>query len=182
LLQVASLNRVKEQRRLIEAIAVLPQSVDVHLDLVGEDTLGGELQSAAAALGIADRVTFHGFLPHDAIGPLRARAHLYVQTSRHEGAGVSVLEAAAAGLPVLGTGVGYVADWAPDGAEAIADASPARLADAIARLLADPERRAALARNAHAFARGHDVRWSVTALERLYASATSNGRSGPQVE
>jgi glycosyltransferase involved in cell wall biosynthesis len=168
LLQVASLNRVKDQGRLIEAMALLRRTLDLRLDLVGEDTLEGRLQSAASALGVADRITFHGFLPQDAIGPLRDRAHLYVQTSRHEGAGVSVLEAAAAGLPVLGTRVGYVADWAPDGAEALDDASPAQLARAIERLLADPLRRADLARHALAFVREHDVEWTAVALEQLY--------------
>ena len=174
LLQVASLNRVKDQARLIEAMALLGRTLDVRLDLVGEDTLGGRLQSAASALGVADRITFHGFLPQDAIAPLRDRAHLYVQTSRHEGAGVSVLEAGAAGLPVLGTRVGYVADWAPDGAEALDDASPTQLARAIERLLADPPRRAGLARDALAFVRDHDVEWSAVELERLYEELRSS--------
>jgi glycosyltransferase involved in cell wall biosynthesis len=171
LLQVASLNRVKNQACLVEAVALLAGTMDVRLDLIGEDTLGGALQAAAVARGVADRITFHGFLPQDAIVPLRARAHLYVQTSRHEGAGVSVLEAAASGLPVLGTRVGYVADWSPSAAEAIDDPSGPALAGAIARLLADPSRRAALARNALAFAREHDVHWSVDKLERLYREA-----------
>ncbi len=183
LLQVASLNRVKEQGRLIESMALLGRSMDVRLDLVGEDTLGGRLQSAAAALGIADRITFLGFLPQEAIVPLRARAHLYVQTSRHEGAGMSVLEAAAAGLPVLGTRVGYVADWAPEGAQALDDPSPPQLAEAIARVLSDPQRRAELARHALAFARAHDVDWSADALLRLYMEAgASDVCAGPQVQ
>jgi glycosyltransferase involved in cell wall biosynthesis len=171
LLQVASLNRVKEQVRLLEALALIDRTMDVRLDLVGEDTLGGALQAAAAAAGVADRITFHGFLDQDAIAPLRARAHLYVQSSRHEGAGVSVLEAAAAGLPVLGTRVGYVADWAPTAAEAVDDASPRMLATALARLLTNPERRAEIAAHALAFARAHDVHWSVDTLLKLYEGA-----------
>jgi glycosyltransferase involved in cell wall biosynthesis len=171
LLQVASLNRVKEQLRLIEALALLDDSLDVRLDLVGEDTLGGALQAAAAARGVAGRITFHGFLPQDAIAPLRARAHLYVQTSRHEGAGVSVLEAAAAGLPVLGTRVGYLADWAPTAGEAIDDASPPSFARAIARLLADDQRRVDIASRALAIVRAHDVNWTVDAVLELYEEA-----------
>lgn len=170
LLQVASLNRVKDQARLVEALSVLTKTVDAHLDLVGEDTLGGALQARARALGVADRVTFHGFLDQDALVPLRRRAHLYVQTSLHEGAGVSVLEAAAAGVPIVGTRVGYVADWAPGAAEALDDPAPGALAGAIARLLDAPDRRRALAERAQAFATAHDVRWSAAALEETYAS------------
>ena len=163
-------DRVKDQHRLIEAMSILRSSIDVRLDLVGEDTLGGQLQSAAAALGVAGRYVPR-FLPQEAIVPLRRRAHLYVQTSRHEGAGMSVLEAAADQLSILGTRVGYVADMAPEGAEAIDDPSPSQLARAMTRLLADPQRRANMAGRALAFAREHDVGWSADALERLYEEA-----------
>ena len=47
LVQVASLSRVKNQRMLIDALAMVRQSIDARLDLVGEDTLGGELQRHA---------------------------------------------------------------------------------------------------------------------------------------
>ena len=113
LLQIASLSRVKNQQLAIDAVALLSKRMDVHLDLVGEDTLGGELQATVRELGLADRVTFHGFLPQDELPRLFASADLYVQTSLHEAAGVSVLEAAGFGVPVIGTRVGYVADWTP---------------------------------------------------------------------
>ena len=49
LVQVASLSRVKNQQMLIDALAIVRQSIDARLDLVGEDTLGGELQRHAVA-------------------------------------------------------------------------------------------------------------------------------------
>src|SRR5688572_4839121 len=119
LLQVASLSRVKNQRTLIDALAVVRQSIDARLDLVGEDTLGGELQRQAMESGVADHVRFLGFAPQDRLAAIFADADLYVQSSLHEAAGVSVLEAAASGLPVAGTRVGYVADWGADRALAI---------------------------------------------------------------
>ena len=141
LLQVASLSRVKNQQLAIDAVALLSQRVDVHLDLVGEDTLGGQLQESARELDLADRVTFHGFLPQDELPRLFASADLYVQTSLHEAAGVSVLEAAACGVPVIGTRAGYIADWTPDRAVAIDDPSAETFARAIEELLADADRR-----------------------------------------
>lgn len=168
LLQVASLSRVKNQSLLIDALAIVAKSIDVHLDLVGEDTLGGALQARAAALGVSDRIAFHGFVPHDQIAAIRARAHLYVQTSRHESAGVAVLEAAADGLPVLGTPVGYVADWAPERAVAIENGSPRAFADAITALLRNVTRRQQLGPVAREFARAHDADWTAERLGEMY--------------
>ena len=123
LLQVASLSRVRTSNSPSTRSALRTHGFDVHLDLVGEDTLGGQLQESTRELALADRVTFHGFLPQDELPRLFASADLYVQTSLHEAAGVSVLEAAASGVPVIGTRAGYVSDWTPDRAAAIDDPS-----------------------------------------------------------
>jgi glycosyltransferase involved in cell wall biosynthesis len=168
LLQVASLSRVKDQARLIDALAILAESLDVHLDLVGEDTVGGALQARASALGVRDRITFHGFVPHDEIAAIRGRAHLYVQTSRHESAGVAVLEAAAAGLPVIGTPVGYVADWAPERAVAFEGKSVKSVATAIAVLLKDADRRRRVASAALDFACSHDADHTAEEIAKIY--------------
>jgi glycosyltransferase involved in cell wall biosynthesis len=167
LLQVASLSRVKNQRLLLEALARLASRIEATLDLAGEDTLGGELQRHAADLGVADRVTFHGFVPQDALAPLYAAADVYVQSSRHEAAGVSVLEAAAAGVPIVGTRAGYVADWATEMAVAIDDANPDSLADAILAIHADPAARARADR-ARAWSIEHDADRMTAAFEALY--------------
>jgi glycosyltransferase involved in cell wall biosynthesis len=178
-LQVASLNRVKDHATLLEALAIVRQSVDVRLDLVGEDTLGGSVQRQAAALGIADAVVFHGFLPHGALPSLRRVAHLYVQGSRHEAGGTAVLEAAAAGIPVVGTRVGFVADWEPAGAVATPPGNAAALADAFVRLLHDPAKRRAIADTARQFALDHDADYAADALSAVYESlAASHKRIG----
>ena len=173
LIQVASLSRVKNQRMVIDALPMVRARVDAHLDLVGEDTLGGDLQRHAAAIGVADHVTFHGFLPQDKVLALLRAADLYVQSSLHEAAGVSVLEAAAAGVPTIGTLAGYVADWSPDKATSLADANPASLADAILRLHADPDGRRSIATLARTFAIAHDATWSAIQFDRLYQGLKS---------
>lgn len=170
LLQVASLSRVKNQRLLIDTMAVLATDLDVHLDLAGEDTLDGELQRHAAALGLTDRITFYGFVPHDRLPALYAAADVYVQTSLHEAAGVSVLEAAAAGVPVIGTRAGYIADWSPDRATAIDAPDPVLLARTIRALLADSARAGATAARAQAWTHAHDVDWSAAQFQKLYRS------------
>lgn len=178
LLQIASLSRVKNQQLAIDAVALLSRGLDVHLDLVGEDTLGGELQSSVRELGLTDLVTFHGFVPQDELPRLFESADLYVQTSLHEAAGVSVLEAASFGVPVIGTRVGYVADWTPHRAVAIDDPAAEAFARAIEELLIDADHRRALASTARAWAREHDADWTAREFERLYQVKRSGSVAG----
>ena len=168
LLQVASLSRVKNQQLLIDAVAQVASSIDVQLDLVGEDTLGGELQRHATPIGVGNRVRFHGFKTRAELAPFYAAADIYVQSSLHEAAGVSVLEAAAAGVPVIGTRAGYVADWAPDRATAIDTPNADAMADAIVALHRDPNRAGAIAAQAKAWAFERDASWVAARFETLY--------------
>jgi glycosyltransferase involved in cell wall biosynthesis len=168
LLQVASLSRVKNQRLLIDALARVAPAIDARLDLVGEDTLGGELQRHATAIGVGNRVRFHGFKTRAELAPFYSAADIYVQSSLHEAAGVSVLEAAAAGVPVIGTRAGYVADWAPDRATAIDSPNADTMADAIVALHGDPSRAGAIAAQARAWALERDASWVATRFETLY--------------
>jgi glycosyltransferase involved in cell wall biosynthesis len=159
---------VKNQRLLIDALPIVRQRVDAHVDLIGEDTLKGELQKHAARTGVVDHITFHGFLPQSGVFEVLSRSDLYVQTSLHEAAGVSVLEAAAAGVPALGTLAGYVADWSPTKAMGISDATPESLATGILALHENADRRRAIAELARTFSLAHDASWSVEQFDRLY--------------
>jgi glycosyltransferase involved in cell wall biosynthesis len=170
IVQVASLSRVKNQRLLIDTLPIVRETIDAHVDLVGEDTLNGELQKHAARLGVGAHLTFHGFLPQQRVLELLSRADLYVQTSLHEAAGVAVLEAAAAGVPTVGTLAGYVADWSPTKAMALGDAIPESLADAIVTLHADADRRRSMAALAHTVAIAQDATWSAAQFDKLYRS------------
>jgi glycosyltransferase involved in cell wall biosynthesis len=169
LLHVASLNRVKDQPTLLAAFRdVVEQVPDVHLDIAGEDTLGGSIQTLAAGMGLESRVSFHGLLATEALVPLYRQATLFVMSSRHEADGAVALEAAACGLPIVGTTVGYLADWSPDRAVAVPPCQPKLLAAAIVDALRDPARMATIARDARAWALAHDADWSAVQFDRLY--------------
>jgi glycosyltransferase involved in cell wall biosynthesis len=173
LLRVASINNVKNYPVLLRALAtVAARGVDVHLDIVGEDTLSGEMQRLARTLGVDRRVTFHGFQPTDALSAFYQRAHLHVVSSRHEAAGAVVLEAAASGLPTVGTVVGYVADWSPERALGVPNDDADALAAAISDLLADRGRRERMAAAARAWTLAHDADWTAAQFARIYEEAT----------
>jgi glycosyltransferase involved in cell wall biosynthesis len=177
LLRVASLNRVKDVPTLVETIRVLrDRDLDVHLDIVGEDTLDGAAQAHVRQQRLDDRITFHGWQPTDQLASFYAQAHLHVVSSRHEAAGVTSLEAACTILPTVGTCVGYVADWTPDRAVAVPARNAGALADAIIALLRDPARRQRLAAEARRWTLAHDADWTASAFDALYARVAAEAR------
>jgi glycosyltransferase involved in cell wall biosynthesis len=177
LLRVATINRVKDYRTLLQAFSVLRRSVDqVHLDIVGEDILGGAMQAMTRQLGIDASVTFHGSLPSNEVARMYSKAHLNIVSSRHEASCVSVLEAACTGLATVGTAVGYVSDWAPAMAVAVPTKNAAALSEAIAGLLANGKRRHDIAIRAREWTVAHDVNWTARQLERLYQELSTRPR------
>jgi glycosyltransferase involved in cell wall biosynthesis len=180
LLRVASLNHVKDYPMLLRAmtsiVATLP---DTHLDVVGEDTLGGAVQAQGRALGLERHVTFHGFQPTDALAGFYARAHVHVVPSRHEAASVAMLEAACAGVPTVATRVGYAADWATDGrAVAVAVGDAQAFAAATVALIRNRPHREHLATAARAWALAHDADWTAAEFERIYREVRGNWGTG----
>jgi glycosyltransferase involved in cell wall biosynthesis len=172
LVHVGSLTPVKDHRTLLRAVAMVAgNGHSVHVDLVGEDTSEGAVQREATSLGLEDLVTFHGYLPQDEAVHVVRRADLMLVTSRHEAGPVAMLEAAAVGVPTVGTAVGHVADWAPDRASAVRVGDPDSLAAAIAELLGNDERRLLVARRAQAAALREDADWTAARFDELYAEA-----------
>jgi glycosyltransferase involved in cell wall biosynthesis len=141
-----------------------------HLDVIGEDTLGGAIQRQAAALGLKTDIAFHGFLPHGEMRRWIEAADLLVMSSRHEAGPIVALEAALAGVPTVGTAAGHIADWAPTAAIAVPVGDSNALAEAIARLAGDEDERLRLAQAAQALAIAEDADFTAAALRRLYRS------------
>jgi glycosyltransferase involved in cell wall biosynthesis len=176
LIHVASLNRVKDQPTLLRALALLERSgPGVELDIVGEDTLHGEIQQLARDLGLAEKIRFHGFLPQSRLRPLVEAAHLMVLTSRHEAGPIAMLEAALAGVPTVGTLVGHIAEWAPNAALGVPVGDAAALAGAISQLAGDEDRRMAIARMAMHRAIGEDAEYTAAQFQALYARLIDSG-------
>jgi glycosyltransferase involved in cell wall biosynthesis len=170
LIHVASLNRVKDQSTLLRALAALMTSgVRFEMDVVGDDTLHGEIQALANELGLSQRVRFRGFLTQRQLRPLLEAADLMVLSSRHEAGPLVVLEAAVAGVPTVGTMVGHMVEWAPDAAMAVPVGDWARLAGAIHQMLEDEDLRFRIAHEAHQRALREDADYTARRFRALYA-------------
>lgn len=178
LIHVASLNRVKDQPTLLSAVARLAAARrDFHLDVVGEDTLAGEMQALTMRLGLESRVTFHGFRTQRELRLIVEAAHIHIVSSRHEAGPLAALEAAVAGVPTVGTAVGHLREWAPDAALTVAPGDTAGLAAAIARLLDDEDLRLALAAAAARIAIAEDAEHTARAFIGMYHQLQVRSRS-----
>src|SRR5581483_11480172 len=110
---VAWLGRMTEIKRidlLLQAVARLDGGTE--LLLAGDGPLRPRMEQLAVELGISERVHFAGFRSH--VGAVYAAADAVALTSANEGTPVSVIEALAAGRPVVSTDVGGVADVVED--------------------------------------------------------------------
>jgi len=108
------------------------------------DSYVAALHRYVAELGLADAVTFAGHARDDTVASAYAAADVLVVTSEHEGFCVPVVEAMNAGLPVVAFDRGAVPEVLGGSGVLVADKDPYALAAAIADLLADAPRRAAL--------------------------------------
>ncbi|TAM61559.1 MAG: glycosyltransferase [Rhodanobacter sp.] len=169
LIHVASLNRVKDQPTLLRALAALAESgLEFQMEIVGMDTLQGEMQRLAGQLGLERCVRFLGFKTQCELRPIMESADLLVMSSLHEAGPLVVLEAAAAGVPTVGTAVGHIAEWAPAAALAVPVGNAPALADAIHRMLDDEELRLRLAATAQCRTIREDADHTARAFEALY--------------
>jgi glycosyltransferase involved in cell wall biosynthesis len=181
LVSVGSLTPVKDHATLLRAVAAVARHGHaLHLDLVGIDVSAGMVPRLAQELGIADRVTFHGLLPQASVVPIVSAADLMIVASRHEAGPVAFLEAAAVGVPSVGTAVGHLRDLAPQGAIVVDIGDEKSLAREIEHLLSDDVRRLAIARHAQRFALGEDADWTCARFEELFSELAAAGRSRRQ--
>jgi len=132
LLSVGSLVPVKDHALLLRVFRrVVGQAPQARLLIAGEGPLQAELMAQSAGLP----VRFLGAVDHGALPALYAQASVLVQTSRHEAQGLAVLEAAACGVPAVGTPVGVLRQvgQAAQGEAALAEALVGLLRDKACR-------------------------------------------------
>jgi glycosyltransferase involved in cell wall biosynthesis len=143
LVHVGTLTRVKDQTTLLRAIKVVRESMpDASLAIAGDGPLRADLEQLACELGVHQAVTFRGAIDHGALPDTYRAARAFVLASRHEAQGMVAIEAAACGVPVVGTRVGVIPELA-DSADAVAPiGSHTALARAMLAVLSDTDGRA----------------------------------------
>jgi glycosyltransferase involved in cell wall biosynthesis len=149
---IANLKRDKGHHFLLEAVARLrDQRLPATLALVGDGPQRRALEEQAVRLDVDVR-----FLGTRAdIEPLLARADVVALPSLHEGMSNAVMEAMAAGRPVVATDVGGTGELLRDRGVLVPPSDGAALAEGLARVLRDPALAARLGARARAWSREH---------------------------
>lgn len=138
---VSRLAEVKRLRTLVDAVAaVAAEGLDVQLVIAGEGPSRDELEAAAAAHGIADRVELPGFVPEEDMTAFYASIDVFALSSAEEGGPLTCLEAMAAGCAIVSTPVGAMPDRVVEGESGLffPIGDVARLAEHLGRLCRDP--------------------------------------------
>jgi glycosyltransferase involved in cell wall biosynthesis len=131
---------------VIRAMPLLP--VSVFFFMLGDGPDKNELVNLACELDVSSRVHFHPYVSMEEIPNYLKACDIFVRPSRSEGMGNSFIEAMAAGLPVIATQEGGIADFLFDAKRnpnkettgwAVDKNSPEQIAEAVKEILAHPE-------------------------------------------
>ena len=156
-IELATVARAVEKKGLdvlLEALALLPPDIDWRWRHIGGGPLLPKLEAKAAQLGIAERVQWLGALAFDDVLAALRRADLFCFAPRvaadgdRDGIPNVVAEAMSQGLPVVSAEAGAIAEIVEHGRTGILvpPDDPGALAAAMAALIRDPDRRAAMGR------------------------------------
>ncbi len=172
---VGRLEPVKGHEYLLDAFATLaPRFPDLYLALVGDGGLLPELRSRAENAGLTDRVLFLGW--REDVPALLHAFDLFVFPSLSEGMGRALVEAMAAGLPVVATKAASIPEVLAEGEAGylVEPASAASLAAGIETLLLDPELQSRLAKAGRERARNYSVEAMLQKIGDVYQDVLGN--------
>jgi glycosyltransferase involved in cell wall biosynthesis len=178
LITVGRLAAPKDPLTLVRALARVHEPFTARI--VGEGPDRPAVEAAIREAGLVDTVELMG--DRGDVPQLLADSDVFVLSSRSEGAPLSILEAMAAGLPVVASAVGGVPELVEDGVTGVLvpPEDPAALAAALVRLLADRELRRRLGCAGRERVRDRfDLRSSRRAHLDLYARALARPGSMP---
>lgn len=175
ILSVGRLDPPKDQACLILAL----RGLDAQLVLVGDGVNRQSLETLALAEGVGDQVVFAGSVPHSRIQAFYAGADLFAIATHYEGFCIPVLEAMAAGLPVVASDTAPLPEILGGTGLAVPHEAGSFRA-ALQRLLADPVEAEALGRAARARALDLDGSRMEHREADLYREMIQRGRLDPQ--
>ena len=160
---------VKNQQMILRAFAgFLAQGHDGRLVLLGKGEEEPNLRALADALQIADRVEYAGHVPN--VEDYLAQADVFLLSSHYEAQPLSILEAMAAGLPIISTDVGGVRDIVTDNGILVPPGDPAAMTQAMVQLYTRKEQYQQLAACSFRNVQAYDLPHSAAGYTEIYCN------------
>lgn len=156
---------------LVRAFAKVLKKTKAHLMVVGSGNDLENLTEIARDLGIADHVTLTGRIPEEDKPGLHRIGKVFVMPSPVELQCISMLEAMASGLPVIGVNDGALYELAQDGKNGylVKTDDIDAMAEKIEKLLSDEKLREKMANESVKIAKTHDINHTLDEFEKIYA-------------
>lgn len=142
-------SRLVHKNAVDDVIRALPRLPDVRFQILGIGPDETMLRALARELGVADRVEFVGHVGHADLPRYLHASDIFIRASRSEGQGASFMETMGAGIPVIATQEGGIADFLfdekrnpdkPTTGWAVDKDSPEQIAEAVRDIIARPEK------------------------------------------
>ena len=162
---------IKGPLYLLKAMEVIWQTnPEIHLVYVGKGDLEEEVRSEVSRTGVSEKVTFLGW--RDDIPEIMQVLDIFVLPSLNEGMGRVLVEAMAAGKPIVASNVGGIPDLVKDGQNGflVKPGDSKSLSFAIKKLLDDKKMREEMGKKGRAMAGNYSVKKMVEKIDALYAS------------
>jgi 1,2-diacylglycerol 3-alpha-glucosyltransferase len=180
---LAYVGRLGEEKNvgfLLDVFGRVTQTCDnARLLLVGEGPLRVPLMTLAARKGLADRVVFTGFIPYAQVPRYMTSADAFVTASVSEVHPLTVIEAMAAGLPVLGITSPGVGDTVQEGVTGyLVPAQAEALVEKMILLVTDVERRQAMGAQARQAARAYAIERTTQLMLEHYQRLVDDRQAG----
>lgn len=155
---------------LVRAFAKVLKITKAHLMIVGSGNDFENLTELAEALNIADKVTLTGRIPEEDKPGIHRIGKVFVMPSPAELQCISMLEAMASGLPVIGVNDGALHELAQDGKNGylVKTDDVDAVADKIVKLLGDEKIREKMAKESVKIAKTHDIEHTLDEFEDIY--------------
>ncbi|HHJ98588.1 MAG TPA: glycosyltransferase family 4 protein [Actinobacteria bacterium] len=180
LLHAGRLGFEKNVDVVVEAFArLLTQRPEYTLDIVGDGPAKDHIERLSARLGVGDRVRMRGFMDRSALGRIYRDYDAFLTASTIETQGIVLLEAMAAGLPIVAVRALAVPELVGEGRAGVLvqPGDVGGFADALDDVLGDETLRSRMGAAGQADVKKHALPSIVTRLEQIYAEV-SGGRSG----
>jgi L-malate glycosyltransferase len=184
--RIAMLACLRPEKRVDLLISAAPRILerrpDTEFVIIGDGSCRDELIALAGATGVIDRFAFLGH--RDDAPEVLAKADVAVLASESEAFPNAVMEAMAAGLPVVATNVGGIPELVADGitGRLVSSGDPIALADAVLEIIESPDRAASFGRAGRlVIEREYSFERMVEQFESLYTSQLEHARVRPRV-